>query len=709
MFSRALAAACLGTANLVGVAHAQIVDQPAAVTASEGVQVFQPAFFDRFKPVTAFDMVRQLPGFAIEEGEELRGFGATAGNVLINGKRPSSKDELTSQLQRISAADVLRIELIGAAATGGVDVRGYSELANVVLRSSATLQESTTYDATLQWKGERVNAALVAARTWEADKLRGNLGIRLINEGSRETTDITDTDAAGVITSRASQFGQQQLVETSIYGSLNWTPTAQDSFGLNARITPRLFNVQSGVATRTPTGVPMSLAADDYVEKDIVHLELGGDYERVLSPESSFKLITVNRLVNWRPQELFTEFDIGGPVDLTRINQDMRAGEHVLRGLWRQQAPGGHALELGFESAFNYRDTNLSIASSQGGGPFLPLSLPVASTKVEEQRYEAFVTDTWRVSADWTLELGFTQELSTISQSGDAVQERDFSYPKPRAIATWMPTQDDQLRLTVERRVAQLDFSEFASNISLVNSVLTVGNPDLEPEQSWASSLFWKRRLGERGSVSMKAFYDQIDNAQDFVLTRASSPACDAAPANDPACVFTAAGNIGDGKRYGLDFEATLPLDILGISGGLLKSVVTVQDSEVTDPVDGRTRRIGGELPWTYYFEFRQDIPEWNMAWGWDYFSAGPEKEYRLDEIRTEDFGEGDLDLFIESSAVIPGVLVRLSANNIFDPPSDTERRFFAPNRLPGGAAAGTQYRVEKGGPTYSVTLVGSF
>ena len=127
-----MAAMAVSALALTGVAHAQ---QPAVTQqapAEAGVQTFEPTFFARFNPVTAEDMVRQLPGFTLDEGEDLRGFGATAGNVLIGGQRPSSKTSLKDELARISAADVLRIELIGASAAGDIDVRGYTELAKQI-------------------------------------------------------------------------------------------------------------------------------------------------------------------------------------------------------------------------------------------------------------------------------------------------------------------------------------------------------------------------------------------------------------------------------------------------------------------------------------------------------------------------------------------------------------------------------------------------
>src|SRR5262245_43817545 len=85
---------------------------------AEAVRSFEPSFFSRYNPVTAFDMVRQLPGFTVINGDVLRGFGATAGNVLIDGQRPSTKTLLTDELARISASSVARIELISAAAAG---------------------------------------------------------------------------------------------------------------------------------------------------------------------------------------------------------------------------------------------------------------------------------------------------------------------------------------------------------------------------------------------------------------------------------------------------------------------------------------------------------------------------------------------------------------------------------------------------------------
>ena len=95
---------------------------------------FPASFFQRYQPSTAFDMVERVPGFTLDDGGDRRGFGAAAGNILVNGRRPSTKDDLPSALlKRIPASNVGRIELIRGQLRG-IDMRGQSVVANIVLR-----------------------------------------------------------------------------------------------------------------------------------------------------------------------------------------------------------------------------------------------------------------------------------------------------------------------------------------------------------------------------------------------------------------------------------------------------------------------------------------------------------------------------------------------------------------------------------------------
>ena len=132
-------------ALLAGAAQAQVIQTPSAdpssVQGQTGVLVFAPEFFAGSSPNTALDMIARLPGFQFDQGNNgTRGFAGAAGNVLIDGDRPSSKsDGLEGVLRRISADSVERIELIRGGAPG-IDMQGQTVVANVVLKRTVTTE-----------------------------------------------------------------------------------------------------------------------------------------------------------------------------------------------------------------------------------------------------------------------------------------------------------------------------------------------------------------------------------------------------------------------------------------------------------------------------------------------------------------------------------------------------------------------------------------
>ena len=111
--------AAIALAGLPAMAWAQDAAPAAPAPAGQTttpLRSFDPVYFAQFAPRTALDMVRQIPGFSIAEGEDRRGLGQVSSNVLINGERFSGKsNDVVSELGRIGAANVIRIELIDGA------------------------------------------------------------------------------------------------------------------------------------------------------------------------------------------------------------------------------------------------------------------------------------------------------------------------------------------------------------------------------------------------------------------------------------------------------------------------------------------------------------------------------------------------------------------------------------------------------------------
>ncbi len=130
----AFAALCCASPAL----HAQESSESDAdapeVESSQDVVAFDAEFFARYQPVTALEMVRRVPGFQLDDGEDRRGFGAASGNVLINDRYPSAKQDTASRiLERIPASLVERIDLIRGRVRG-IDLRSQSSVISVILR-----------------------------------------------------------------------------------------------------------------------------------------------------------------------------------------------------------------------------------------------------------------------------------------------------------------------------------------------------------------------------------------------------------------------------------------------------------------------------------------------------------------------------------------------------------------------------------------------
>ncbi|MBK8840717.1 MAG: Plug domain-containing protein [Hyphomonadaceae bacterium] len=214
----------------------------------EARQVFEAEYFRTYNPVTAFDMVSRVPGFEILDGVDRRGYGATAGNVLVDNERPSSKSLTSDQLKRIPAHSVARIELISGAASD-VDVRGQTQLVNVVLKQQTEKDRPATWSVELQstnwpmlnWDGRLFLPRVQVTKTFEfgdATKLTVDLQTPAL-AGRVENFEAVRNPSGELLEYR---LQRTQTNTRSIQGvaNLEWRPGAADTFNLNVLYLPSI-------------------------------------------------------------------------------------------------------------------------------------------------------------------------------------------------------------------------------------------------------------------------------------------------------------------------------------------------------------------------------------------------------------------------------------------------------------------------------------
>jgi hypothetical protein len=153
---------------------------------------------------------------------------------------------------------------------------------------------------------------------------------------------------------------------------------------------------------------------------------------------------------------------------------------------------------------------------------------------------------------------------------------------------------------------------------------------------------------------------------------------------------FEVPGNIGNGRRWGIELESTIPLDWMGLSGSKLDIKGRLQDSTVVDPVTGENRPLsgpGGDFPILYDIEntyavsmdFRQDFEASRVSWGWDILTRDDRPRYKVNELEHNN-EDVQLGFFIETSRWL-GIKVRLAALNTLNSIGTRDRTVFVDER----------------------------
>lgn len=639
--------------------------------------VYPGSFYTAFQPQTAFDMLERTPGFTIDAGDYVRGFGGAAGNVLINGQRPTVKagNGITDVLRRIPAALVERIVLL----RGGGDVAqaaGQSLVANVVLKADAAGSGTLTGSATLMPGGLLGGKGSVSYNRRIGD---WQTNVELSGEYEREALNsrYAIRDGAGAPIETWLERFSLHSPEAAIAASASRRLGGGD-FTLNGRFGFDEYNSVQNLARRAGTidGPALGSRRFDYAEH-YKEAELGADWTRALGRDWSTKLVALVR-----QEYIDVDQDDRDGINRSRSRQSQRPLEAVFRATVVRG--GSHVLrpEIGGEIAYNRLSSTLDYAEDTGGG-LVDIPLPGTDTRAAEWRGEAFANLTATLRPGLVLEAGLAVELSRITVAGDQANRQDLSYLKPSAALVWNAGPKTQVRLAIRRTVDQLDFSDFAASTNVVDDRPISGNAALRPTRKQRGSLRVDHRWGKGNAIAAEGFHEWRSGVLGFIVLPDGGQAL---------------GAIGDGRVWGVSAQATLALAPI-VPGGQIKFDGLFQRSDVLDLALRRSRTINGVVESSWNAEFRQDLDRRKMSWGIRYVSAVREDYYFVDEDSSRrEFGT--LAAYLESTA-IRGIKTTLTVNAIDGTGSDRLRRFFARDLT--GPVQRSEDRVRKRGA--SMTL----
>lgn len=661
----------LGVLSLaIATASQSLAQAEVDAAVDESTIIYQADFFDQYSPVSVDDMIDRIPGIGLAlnnrgGGGRGRGLGSGEGEVLINGQRTTGKsNEGRSQLRRISADQVDYIEIIRGTSEE-MDIRGGGQVVNIVLldsRSRSSISAEVNMD---RYRDGTLDPGANLSLTGQTGDLNYLFHIEAEPRYNNQFRNEVSRDANG------------NLLETRNEENIRDQTDFETSFNLGYRFDKSMIQFNGLYGENKPpsdinriindytSGTAVTSIEREERQSDRNNWEIGGDYEYEFGGGGKYRfLFIVNDREFANTRERFDVFADSEVKDLFLFSAG-RDRERIARTSYTWDLASNQGVELGVERAQTIRDSDLrlGIQSSTGTpsaayGGLVPVNISNASSSVEEIRLENFAVHNWQINDRMSLESSLIYETSTIEQTGDVNNKRDFDFLRPKLDYRFDITQSLQLRATVKKDISQLSFSDFSTSAdnSDDDQNTQAGNPEIAQEQSWNYELNLEYRLPNNvGVLNSSVYYRDIKDVIDRI---------DVSPS--PTDLQSARGNIGDAERYGINLDASTRLGFIGLPSALLSLGLSAQDSEVIDPFLGTKRRLRHNGRWFGRANFRHDITKYDFNYGFSYFNSAKDGsgQTQIDIIDIErEIGDYGLNFFAEKKA-FGGITFRFDIQN---------------------------------------------
>lgn len=603
-------------------AYAQITSSAVGNSAQSETQTYTPDYFTQFAPQTAADMVARLPGFDIRGGEGgQRGFGQASLNILINGRRPSSKSSGANQiLGRIPANNVTRIEIIDGST---LDIPGLSgQVANIIAKTgefSGSWEYAVRFeegsqpqlgDGRVNFSGKTGNLEAVGSLDF-GQFIFTEKGDEVFLDGAGQLTQIRDEKVT---------FNNQRPG-----ANLNLSWMRDNGHIANLNLSARRENENVGVFETFDDQTDRTLSGNSIATngEDNDRYEIGADYTfplPMIGQNGQLKLIALHSGENkdFTSRFLFDDGAIGDTRSLFLSSNNER--EYIGRAEYSWKTGATSDWTASFETAFNTLDSTneLFVNDVNQSDDFV---------EVEETRLQGDLSRSWALNDRVNLQTSIGAEYSIIDVK---TQDRDapsFFRPKGLLSASYKLEDGWTLRGQIERSVGQLNFGTFVSSVSLAESTTTRGNDQIKPEQRWETEIGLEKQNPKGLSGRATLFYDIVEDPVEQLLFE-----------EDDGSFTQGPGNLETNAQvYGIRGNVTWVLDDV-LKGLRLSADGTIADSRVKDVITDRIRPTNSQTLWSYDVEARWDIPNTAFAIESEVEFTERADRQRIDEIIVNDF-----------------------------------------------------------------------
>jgi len=681
---------CLCAACSLSLLLANPCALQASPSHSESVrQTYLPSDFAQFAPRSAFDLVKQIPGFSIDEGGDDRGFGQADTNVLINERRISGKSNGPTQaLERLSVDSVIRIEILDGAS---LDIGGISgQVVNVVTASDKGITGLYRYSPRIRPTGNNTEKRLrefSVAMTGASNNSEWTLSVANQQRAFGESGYEIVSDSTLEITDRRFEESRRLFDRPNISGSYSKEMTSGSVFNLVGEVNGYYSNVTE--KSERLTGTPEASTRVLKQSEDEYNFEIGADYEFSLGA-GRLKLMGLHRFESSPTVDRTTTSNAEGATVGSIFSRQADEAESIVRAEFGFSAFDSQ-WRWSLEGAENSLDIESELDELNRQGEVNAIDLDGANSRVEETRVESTLNVSKRLNERLTLQATLGAEYSKISQTGSSDVTRDFVRPKGFLALNYKPTDTLFLSAKFERLVGQLSFFDFIASVDVNLDRENVTNVDLVPPQAWNLNIETQQSLGALGSLTLNLFYEDAEDIVDGIPIEGGGQA---------------PGNIDTATLYGGFFDITVLSDELLWQGGRADLSLGYVNSKVADPIVGNDRKISDEFYNSYTLSVRQDFEDtpWALGASIDYEEIAP--GVRIDEVSFYNKSPGIVNVYVENKDV-KGLTIRFNVWNLIGSKNRYRRTVYA-DRLTDEVLF-SESRSRRFGYSYTLTIEGAF
>lgn len=670
-------------------------------------------YFQRFEPLTAGDALKRVPSVAFlsdvleADGARLRGLDSGYTQILINGERvPGAGVDRSFFVDRIPAELIERVEVIrapsanrsGDAVAGALNIvlRDALALDGGYLRAGAIHLDDGKVKGTVGgvWGGQvgpgraLIGASVQGRRNPKAkfsqrfDEPGGELDNVEVQSDVRDGTDYSFNAAYNV------DVGAGVL---DLSGYFVRTDRLQAE-----RSTEYAEGIQDNANLQTLNVNDLDIQTDNWALNGKFRVPMFGG-------ETTFKAgyaVLDDDQFEFEDETTFDDDDLPFPEDdvfeSTRTQTNVKDRELSAAIQHRQTFSDAIKVEFGVqyvkkdrETAVLESETEVEIDDAPAPRPSIPGPYPAFEAvdgglnDIEERRIDPYVMVSG-VNGALTWEAGLRYETTDITivdetvGAADRVSKTDYQLLLPSLNLRYSLTEADRISVSAGRTVRRPNF-DFLSPALLEGAFGDndfLGNPDLKPEKAWGIDVGYERRLGRRGVFGVNAFYRKIKDLQELVNTGAFSEeaqdafneaieegATPAEAAEELTSFVLTADNVGDGEVWGIEFDLSAPLNVVGLPTTGVFLNYSLLDSSIDDTFGGR--RFNDQAKYVLNAGFIHDITDWGAAFGVTYRKQGAAFGRIVgEEVRTT-YG-ADLEVFVEKRFG-ERFVVRLTGSNLLD------------------------------------------